>query len=133
VSFSVVGLPPGATFTFSPTSVGVTGGAQTVTLAIQTPARAVAAHLPPITSAQGAGTLFAVLVLPLLLRRRPRSNLLRGLLLALVCCGSLLTVAGLTGCASGTSSKSSPVISTMTVTATSGTVQHSAIINLVIQ
>jgi hypothetical protein len=132
VSFSVSGLPTGATATFSPASVGIKGGAQTVTLSIQVPA-SLAANRMPLSSSPLArnGALLALLVLPIFLRRRVRSGIGRGLLLALVCCGSLFAISGLTGC-SGTSSRVFP-ISTITVTATAGTVQHSASVGLLVQ
>jgi hypothetical protein len=135
VALSVGGLPPLATYTITPTSVGITGGAQTVTLAIQT--SSVTANVRPPTLGPGAfghrvpGALFAILLLPIYLRRRLRPGVSRSLMLLMAVCGSLGMVSGLVGCSSSTGSQLPPPTDyTVMVTATSGGVQHTAMVTL---
>ncbi|HEY4354456.1 MAG TPA: MBG domain-containing protein [Acidobacteriaceae bacterium] len=126
VNFSATGLPPGATATFSPTSIAANGGMQTVTVSIQTPAVRAANQLKST-----APLLLALLLLPLPAWRRVRrcrKQLVRlTLLFVLVSAG----IAGMTGCASGNGYLGQGLTSyTVTLTATSGAVQHSATVTL---
>jgi hypothetical protein len=129
VALNVGGLSPG-TYTITPASVGVTGGPQTVTLAIQTSAVTAAVHPPAAPGGRVPGAMFAVLLLPLLLRRRLKSGIGRSLAVLLVSCGSLGAIMGMSGCSSGASALPPPTDYTVTVTATSGGVQHSAVVTL---
>ncbi|WP_263357026.1 beta strand repeat-containing protein [Acidicapsa ligni] len=136
VNFSISGLPPRATATFSPATVAANAGKQTVTLTIQAPASAaiqpapaLGRKLPPIT--------LALLFLPFFAAggmrksRRRMNQMLRLLSLALIC---VPVAAVLTGCG-GHSRGSSPPPETYTlkVTATSGNIQQSATITLDVQ
>ena len=131
VTFAVSGLPPGATYTITPTTVATTGGSQTVTLTIQTakPATASASHR--FGWETGTGLAFATLLLPACFRRR---RIPARLLTLFVFAGSLATLAGLTGCATGNGfNAQAPANYAVTVTATAGAVQHTSTITLNIQ
>lgn len=133
VSFSVSGLPAGATSTFTPASVTSTGGAQTVTLAIQTSANHAANTAPRSPWKPVSGAVFAALLLPVCFRRKMRSGFGRSLAVLLLVCGSLGAVAGLTGCGAGTSPNAITVLYSVNVTATSGGVQHPVTVTLGVQ
>uniref|UniRef100_A0A7V4XSK6 CSLREA domain-containing protein n=1 Tax=Acidobacterium capsulatum TaxID=33075 RepID=A0A7V4XSK6_9BACT len=135
ISFSAAGLPAGATASFSPSTIAANGGAQTVTMTIQTP--------PPGTTAKNSNPLgggettlaLAFLLCPLLGVRRVRKNLLaRGMVMVLLLAAGLAGMASLTGCGTGTGFNGQTAGNyTITVTATSGGVQHSFDVNLNVQ
>ncbi len=123
VSFSVSGLPPGATYTITPSSIPANGGAQTVTVVITTPP-ALAKNIVPSRGAPIALALFVpLLAFGALRRRRWVGALLAGLFAAsaVVGCGAN-TGNGLFGQAPQTY----PVV----ITVTSGTMQHTINVNL---
>jgi hypothetical protein len=132
VSFTASGLPSGASVTFNPTTIAANDGKQTVTLVVQTAAFAklespsIGRKLAPLTLALFLIPLFGVGRL----RRQGRRLSKLGLLLLLVSC----TLAGamMTGCggSSGAGFKQVAQNYTITVTATSGKVQHTAQITL---
>jgi len=139
VGFTVFGLPPGATYTFSQPTITVNAGAQTVTLTIATTAPTAASRLErnsPWPLRGGTALAFGVL-LPLgLLRRRRRFRLEvgRGLLLMLLALAGSVAVLGMAGCGSGNGFYiHTPKNYTVTVTATSGTIQHSSTVTLNLQ
>jgi hypothetical protein len=125
VSFTVTGLPPGATYTLTPSTLAANAGAQTVTLNVQT-ADIAAKNTSPL----GGGMtplILALLMLPMAGARRLRNSrqkLTRYIALLLLVAG-LAGAAGLTGCGGGNGFLGqSPKNYTVTVTATAGTVQH---------
>jgi hypothetical protein len=123
VSFSVSGLPSGATATFTPATIAANGGPQTVSWQIQT-GSGTAQNRNPFKRG-GAPLVLSCLLLPLLgMRRMRRSRLGRGLVLLLVMAGSAVGFAALSGCGSDYNSD------TVTMTATSGNVQHSFNVSL---
>ena len=129
VSFTATGLPPGATAIFSPASLAANSGAQTITLTVQTEAvtaRSREGHTP---------WSLALLLLPLVGARRLRrsSQRLQKLLLAAVFLFAGAALAGLSGCGSGGSVPQQPQNYTITVTAASGTVQHTSTDTLSVQ
>jgi Bacterial Ig-like domain (group 3) len=133
VTFTATGLPPGATYTFNPASVPATSTGTNVVLTITVPV-ASAANVPPIHR-QGPLLAFALglLLLPLSATRRFRKACGKsyGLVLLLIAAGAM---AGLTGCGAGNGILSqTPHSYAVTVTATSGGVQQSSIINLVVE
>jgi hypothetical protein len=133
ITFSVTGLPTGATATFSPNSIPAAGGAQTVTLTIQTSAALASDRVP---ASPLAPMLLGLLLLPLAgVRRfaRVRKDFSRLLSVALLA-AALAAVAGIAGCGSnggffGHTQKSYSI----TVIASSGSVTHSAIVNLTVE
>ncbi len=134
VSFTATGLPSGAAATFSPSTIPANGGPQTVTLIVNTGAGS-AALVRPATLGRGLiPVALAFLFLPLAGTRRMRRH---GRKLGRLACLLLLVLAGLgattalTGCGShagfsGTTGQSY----TITVTATSGAIQHTSTVNL---
>jgi hypothetical protein len=130
VSFTVTGLPVGAVASFTPSSVAANGGAVPVTMTVQT-ASAIA-HNKNGNSPLGRGIVLALLLLPFGMKRKLREKL-RGRMLLL-----LLLLAGMTAAVSGCGSNNgfmlqSPGSYTLTVTATSGTLQHSQTVTLIVQ
>jgi hypothetical protein len=126
VSFSVSGLPPGATYTITPTSIAANGGAQTVTLTIQTRA-ATAKNLVPSRGAPIAFALFLPLLALGALRRR------RWLSVMVLVAGFFAGSAVL-GCGANTGNGlfgQAPQTYPVVITVTSGTMQHN--INLTLQ
>jgi hypothetical protein len=133
VSFTASGLPSGASITFSPSTIAANDGKKTVTLTVQTPA--FAKLVSPSTGRNLAPLTLALLLIPLLgagrLRRQGRRlSRLASLLLLLGC-----TLAGgvmMTGCG-GATLKHVLQNYTITVTATSGNVQHTAPVTLTVE
>jgi sugar lactone lactonase YvrE len=127
VSFSVSGLPPGATYTITPTSIPANGGAQTVTVTIQTRA-ATAKNILPAPGAPIALALFVPLLALGTLRRRRRW------LGALVLVAGLFAGSAVVGCGANTGNGlfgQAPQTYPVVITVTSGTMQHT--INVTLQ
>ena len=135
VTFSVIGLPSGAVATFDPTTLPASSTAQTDTLTIKLPAQTASLHPLRTHFPRGyAPIVLALLLLPALGRRRLR-ELFRGRLLSLllIAAGLSGTIA-LTGCGSGNGFDELRNQSyTVTVTATSGALQHSVEVTLNVQ
>jgi hypothetical protein len=127
VTFSVAGLPPGAVASFSPASISSSGGAQSVALRVQTASLAAKTADP---FERKAPLAFAVLLLPLLGRRRVRRRLL-----SLMIAGALLAgIASISGCGAQDGFDAQAVKNyTVTVTAVSAGVEHSVNVNLNLQ
>lgn len=123
VSFSTLGLPTGATVTFSPATVAANGGTQAVTMTIQTSTNeAMTKSGNPFDS--GAPLMLALLLFPLFGSKRARKSWLgRGAVLVLLVVAGVGTAISLSACFvnPGIPEQSIPI----TVTATSGSVQHS--------
>ena len=132
VSFAVSGLPPQATYKLTPGSVSASSGQQIVHLTIQTAAykAANASRNPPWI--RGSAILTAML-LPFGLMRRRWVRAGRHLALTSVALISLAALAGLVGCGFSGFAYQSPGGFVVTVTATSGAVQHTAAVNLTVQ
>jgi sugar lactone lactonase YvrE len=133
VTFSASGLPPGATATFSPSSLAVNAGPQNVGLAIATTTSTAAVHALPIGRGL-APVALAFLLLPLAGTRRMRREGRRFgrflCLLLLAMAGAAATTA-LSGCGANTYQQSTTSQNyTVTITATSGTVQQSSTVTL---
>jgi YVTN family beta-propeller protein len=129
VSFSVAGLPAGAMASFTPSSVAAGGGATPVVMTVQT---ASATAQNKSNSPFGRGIVLAFLLLPLVAKRRVREKLKGRMLL------TLLLMAGLTATLTGCGSTNgfllqSPQTYTLTIAATSGTLQHSQTVTLTVQ
>jgi sugar lactone lactonase YvrE len=134
VTFSMKGLPAGANATTSATSVSSTAGPQTITLTIKAPTSSSADNVPQGPGRRNAPLVFAVL-LPLLgisgLRRRRWG--FRGAirLMVLLTAGILVTwsVSGCGGNVSGVLGRSYSI----SVTAASGSVQHTAFVDVTVK
>jgi hypothetical protein len=128
VTYTVTGLPPGATYSLTPNSGSVTqsAGSQTLTLTITT-AQAVA-----MNHVRETAPWTLALLLPFFLRRKLRRKLAQPLMLLLLLGAVAFTV---TGCAAPNGFFGQPITNyTITVTATSGSVTHSAApVNLQVQ
>lgn len=130
VSFACAGLPTGATCAFNPATVTPSGSAATTTLTITAPAKSAAVRpsLKPGLPVTAVGLAVCLLAL-----RRGRTAFALLLLSAVVLGGGLLTACGGGGNGGGGGgSGSTPVTSTVTVTATSGSLQQTATISLTV-
>jgi uncharacterized repeat protein (TIGR03803 family) len=136
VTFTVSGLPSGATATFTPSSIPANGAAQSVILSIQTPAKQ-ALDGDRLLNRKLTPIVLAFVLLPIAVWRHKQK--LRGYRTLLG--SSLLTViaavalcVGFTGCGGKeTSSTQTSQSYSLVVTATSGAVQHSSTLTLIIQ
>ena len=134
LSFTVTGLPPGATVSTNPTTIAANGGKQTVTVSIQT-AGVTAMQNHPSDARRLAPFAMALLLLPLAGARRMRKQgrRLNRLFIFLLLIGGM-TAAALTGCGSRNgfftqAQKSYDV----TITATAGSLVHSATVTVQVQ
>jgi large repetitive protein len=134
LSFSVTGLPPGATVSINPTTVAANGGKQTVTVSIQT-AGVTAMQNHTSDARRLAPFAMALLLLPLVGARRMRKQgrRLNRLFLFVLLIGGM-TAAALTGCGSRNgfftqAQKSYDV----TITAAAGSLVHSATVTIQVQ
>jgi hypothetical protein len=126
VTFTVTGLPAGAMASFTPSSVAASGGAQTVTMSVQTAVAVAHSNGYPL----GRGVVLALLLLPFVRMRSVREKLKVRLLLM------VLLLAGMTVAMSGCGSSNGFLLQspqTYTLTATSGPVQHSQTTTLIVQ
>lgn len=128
LTFSVTGLPTGATATFSPPTVAAGAGPTNVTLTVTLPASA-AAH-PTQQSPFQRGTWPVALCLVLLpfarkLRKAPQRWLSLLLLLAVGL--------GVSACGGGNGDSKQPQSYTLTVTATSGTLTQTTSLTLLVK
>jgi len=124
VNLAIDGLPTGATATFSPSSLSPNAGPNTVTLTVRTlpnPTNPMAVSLLPLGS---------LLLLSLLAHKRVRKNLGVSALTMVIMLGGLFVSTGLLGCGAGTISEA---IHPLTVTATSGSIQQSTTVELVVR
>jgi hypothetical protein len=132
VEFTVSGLPPGATASFSPPSISTNGGPQTVTVTVQTAAPTAAQHAPPSPAARRMVPLSLALLLlfgAVGLRRNGR-RLRQMLYVVLILAGGAMG-ALLSGCGSNSGFFAQPPQSyNITITATSGNLQHTATVAL---
>ncbi|WP_213805905.1 Ig-like domain-containing protein [Granulicella sp. dw_53] len=131
VTFAVSGLPVGATSSFSPQTLPANSTGEAVALTVQVP-------LPATASRQwnSQQLVWALLLLPLAGVRRlqkAHKRFRRAGLLMLLLLGSTAVI-GLSGCGTSTGIfGQTPKDYTLTITATSGLVQHSINVNLNVQ
>ena len=124
VSFTATGAPTGDTYAFSPATVAATGGPTAVTFTVTT-----ASTHSSITARGIAPFALAILLMPFAaIRRRTRgtSRIAHLLSAGLIILSSTALFFGISGCGS------QPTIQlyTITITATSGTVQHTTSVPL---
>jgi hypothetical protein len=136
VSFAVSGLPPGATVSFSPSSIAANAGPQTITVTIQTAPATAAAHAPQRPSSGSRVAPFALAFLLLFsaggMRQRGR-NLKRMVCVAVMLVGGAATLM-LSGCSNANGFFTQTAQNyTVTVTASSGNMQHTVAVTLNVQ
>ena len=135
VKVDVDGLPPGSTFTFTPATITAGGGPATVTLNVTTSKSLSAYNHMPQDPSSPRGLPIALGMVGLAglgAVRKLRKKMPRTLLLLLLSIGTLLPIAALTGCGGGYFTLT-PTTSTVTVTGTEGSIQHTATATLVVQ
>ena len=145
VKLACSGLPTGASCTFSPANINLSGtNAATVTVAIATAASSTPAPTNPYSAALGGSRMVLAGILPLgllgLAGFRKRLTRTQGALLLLLL--GLLIVGGVTGCggmkstAPGSTTSGTPTpmptTSQVTINAASGSLAHSVMVNLTI-
>jgi Bacterial Ig-like domain (group 3)/MBG domain (YGX type)/FG-GAP-like repeat len=139
VTLAVSGLPEGATYSFSPATVAAGSGTQTVTLSVVTAAQAASAARQngprPGSLVMAAGLLLLPWGTVYTIRGRRRRPLL---ILSATTIMVLLGVAGPSGCGGGKSPSPAPPAPAaqsynLSVTASSGVLQHSAAVTLTAQ
>ncbi len=138
INLNVTGLPAGTTAVFSPASVAAGSGDTNVTLTVTVPGVAAA---QPLYRPFGGGLLpmaLGLIALPFAGSLRRAGRRWKGMvcLLVLGLAGAALA-AGLAGCGGGSSGGGGggggPQSYTLTVTATSGSLSHSATVNLTVE
>jgi hypothetical protein len=133
----LTGLPAGATYTISPSTIPAGSGTTTVTVTVNTTKQqTTASSSSPKGDIGFPKPLALAMFLPLLgtrkLRRALRAQMKTSTLM-LVLLG-LLTVTGMTACGGGSGFFSqAPQTHLMTLTGTSGALHHSVTLNLTIQ
>jgi len=134
ITFSVTGLPTGATATFSPATIPAGAGATNVTLTVKVPNAT--ASVPEVGKPFSGGMLpvaLGLILLPFAGRMRRGSRRLRGTLW-LMLLGGVVVMAGLTSCGgSSGGSTSQPQSYTLTVTATSGSLSNTTTLTLTVE
>jgi large repetitive protein len=136
VNFAIAGLPPGATVSFSPSTIAANGGPQTVTVTIQTAAATAMLHRESRPSGDRKLAPFALVCLLLFgvgsMRKRRRA--LRGLFYLLVLIGAGTATSMMSGCDSPNGFfTQSPQNYTVTITATAGSLEHTTTVTLNVQ
>ena len=126
VDFSVTGLPTGATATFNPTSLSANAGQQVVSLTIQA-ANPIAMRSATPIARKLAPLSLALLLLPFVGRQRRRLTRMLALFLMFAGIGA---AAALTGCGVH---YNPPQSYNITVTASSGSLQHSSTITFEVE
>ena len=122
VSFSCSGLATGASCSFSPATVTPSGTAATTTLTVTTPATSAAMRSNSERFFPGSGLVLALCCFGWKKRR----------LCMQVLAVSVAGLGLLSGCGGGGSSSTQPVTSAITITATSGSLQHKTTLTLTV-
>jgi large repetitive protein len=132
VALTATGLPPGATYTFSPSTIPAGSGTLPVAFTVQTAKNTAILHGAPGSSRNPWFALVFGLLLPLAGAKRFRARLTRMLLLLLFGALCLGLVAGLGGCGSGGffGSPQGQTSYTITISATSGTLVRTSTVQL---
>jgi len=136
ITFTVSGLPAGATYTLTPSSLASGAASTAVTLNIQT-ALTTAAAKPGASGnlvSRLAPLSLALLLLTFVGRLRKAGRRFSRMLSVMLLLGACLAaVAGLNGCGSGGFLSQAQKSYTVTVTATSGTLSHSTNVTLTVE
>jgi hypothetical protein len=136
VTVAVDGLPPGSTYTFTPSTIKAGSGSTQVVLNVQTSSSLSARNGQPKNGPGSRSELPIALgilgFVGLGAIRKLRHKMPRTLLLLLLTLGSLLPIAALSGCAGGYFALN-PTTYPLTVTGTEGPIQHAATASLIVQ
>jgi hypothetical protein len=136
VTVKVDGLPPGSTYTFTPSTIKAGSGSTQVVLSVQTSSSLSARNSLPQNGPSPRNELPIALgmlgLVGLGAVRKLRHKMPRALLLLLLTLGSLLPIAALSGCAGGYFTLN-PTTFSLTVTGTEGAVQHTATATMIVQ
>jgi large repetitive protein len=130
IAFSASGLPTGATATFSPASLTPGSTANTVVMTVQTAPLSASAQPASLWSTKSP--LLLGLLLPLFGIRRLRHPRNRSTLM-LAAAVSLAIALAVAGCGGSGFFTQPPKTYPITVTATSGSLQHSVTVNLTVE
>jgi hypothetical protein len=133
VALTATGLPPGATYTFSPSTLPAGSGTLPVAFTVQTAKSTAMLHRDPRSSGGPWFALLFGLLLPLAGARRFRARLTTGPLLLLLFGGlSLGLLAGLGGCGTGgfLGTPKGQTSYTITISATSGALVRTSTVQL---
>ena len=130
VTFTATGVPAGATISFTPATVAANGGITPSNVKVQTALQLAASNL----QTKSIPILLGVLILPFAGSRRMRKGAGRYLWILIVLLGGAAVTTGLTGCGTGNGFfGQAPQTYHITITATSGTIQHSVNVTLNVQ
>ncbi len=130
VNFTVTGLPPGASVTFSPSTIAANGGPQTITVTISAPPATASNHAPSPTRRAAPLALAFLLLFGLgAVRRRTRAMRRLFAIVLLLAGGAAATLVSGCGGASGFFAQT-PQNYNVTITATSTNLQHSVGVTL---
>lgn len=135
VTFAVSGLPTGATYTLTPTSIAAGAGTTSMLLTVTTPNVTSKLSPAPVKNHSWPAVAFGMLLLPFSVkrfRRLSRGFSRRGLLLVWMFFG-LAAAGALTGCGAGGFFNQPQQSYNIVVTATSGSISHSASVSLTVQ
>jgi hypothetical protein len=136
LTVAVDGLPPGSTYTFTPSTIKAGSGSTQIVLNVQTSTSLSARnHVPqngPSPRNEVPITVAMLSIVGLGAARKLRHKIPRTLMLLLLTLGSLLPIAALSGCAGGYFTLN-PTTYTLTVNGTEGPVQHAATASLIVQ
>lgn len=136
ITFSVTGLPPGASAVFTPPTLSLGSTPSSFTIAITTAAASTSLQHYPLWS---GGAAVAVLLLPFFGPARRRARRMKPLILCGIAFTSLIGFAALSGCGTGTGFFGQPQKSyTLTMTGTAAspngtTLQHSTTVVMTVQ
>ncbi len=132
IALTATGMPAGATYSFTPATVTPGAAAATTVFTIHTAASTAALHHGDGMPWGWSGITVATLLLPW--SRSRRRKMLRASGIPLLFAGLLLSLAGLTGCASGgLLGQLGQTQYKITVTGTSGSLSHSTTVLLIVK
>jgi len=132
ITFTVTGLPTGATATFSPNPVPAGAGNTTVTMTVTVPSTAEAEPLNSPFSGGALPVALGLILLPFAGRLRRMSRRLKGMVCLMVL--SLAGAALISGCGGSSGSSTPPPQNyTLTVTGTSGSLSNNFTVTLTVE
>jgi CSLREA domain-containing protein len=130
VTFAVGGLPTGATYTLSTTSLSATAGPQSISLTVKAPSTLARNEVP---GRRSPSPMFFAMFLPLVAGLGFRRRIPRALTLALFAVAGVLGMSALSGCGSGSNSQYYVVQVTATSGPSNDLVQQVAYVSLTVE